>query len=77
MTFDYEGITRVVFSDRSSRRGMVFAVDLPIDAVAATSSARGADPVAELAAVPLPAGMPLILGALAALSLVARRRRAA
>ncbi len=81
MSFNLNGVTRVVFSDRSRRTGMVFSVNMPIETVAPTisevASVAELPPDAPLPVVPVPAGLPLALGALGMLGLVARRRRTA
>ncbi len=71
LSFDMEGITHVEFRDRSRRHGMAFGVTMPMDNGPTTPPAAAPD---ELSAVPVPAGLPLMLGALAGLGLLLRRR---
>ena len=74
MTFSFEGITRIAFSDRSRRLGMIFAVNLPMEpAVAPVPALAGGDAV-QAAVVPLPAGLPLMVAGLAGLARAGRRR---
>jgi hypothetical protein len=71
LSFDMEGITHVEFRDRSRKHGMGFGVTLPMDNGPTTPPAVAPE---ELSAVPVPAGLPLMLGALAGLGLLLRRR---
>jgi hypothetical protein len=71
LSFDMEGITHVEFRDRSRKHGMGFGVTLPMDNGPTTPAAVAPE---ELSAVPVPAGLPLMLGALAGLGLLLRRR---
>jgi hypothetical protein len=68
LSFDMDGITHVEFRDRSRRHGMAFGVTLP------TNDAPGTSAPEAVSVVPVPAGMPLMLGALAGLGLLLRRR---
>jgi hypothetical protein len=74
LTFDVEGITHVTFTDRSKGRGMMFAVTSPMDDATGSSSGLGGTEVANIPAVPVPAGFPLLLAGLASVVLMARRR---
>jgi hypothetical protein len=73
LSLNMEGITRIVFSDRSRRHGMAFGVTLPMDTAPTTLVAVAPE---EISPVPVPAGLPLMLGALAGLGLLLRRRTA-
>jgi hypothetical protein len=72
-SLDLEGVTHVKFLDRSRRHGMAFGVSLPMyDGRLPTLGGTSAPN--DLTAVPVPAGLPLMLGALAGLGMLLRRR---